>query len=239
MSPHSHPLQHHMTTRAPLRTPPHRHAGSIDRQSTTRDDTSPWDAPAPAPQAQESPSYLRSVISNLMQQSEGTRSTNDDAAPLISPSNIPLPSSPTTSSTSGSPARLRLQVQPSHRSSPYMPFYPSLTVNREDDQQQQQQQQQHTLSSPSGLDVPLGFASRFGRPTPRPSPIQAPAPAPTPTPAPAPAPAVIQTPSPSADPRSPISRLMQIRGSIMGLPRSFLFGRPTRPRNDSDAGIIP
>ncbi|KAF8502104.1 hypothetical protein F5888DRAFT_1169493 [Russula emetica] len=118
MSPHSHPLQHHMTTRAPLRTPPHRHAGSIDRQSTTGDDTSPWDAPAPAPQAQESPSYLRSVISNLMQQSEGTRSTNDDAAPLNSPSNIPLPSSPTTSSTSGSPARLRLQVQPSHRSSP-------------------------------------------------------------------------------------------------------------------------
>jgi hypothetical protein len=171
--------------------------------------------------------------------SGGTRSTNG-AAPLDSPSRIPLPSSPTTSTPSGSPARLRLQAQPSHRSSPYMPFYPSLTVDREDGQQQQQQ---HTLLSPSGLDVPLGFASGFGRPTPHPSPIQAPPPAP-------PAPAVIRTPSPSADPRSPISRLTQIRGSIMGLSRlervsfflglelpfahavffshrSFLFGRPT------------
>lgn len=214
MSPRSHPLQHQMTTRAPLRIPPHRHAGSIDRQSTAGDDTFPQDASAPAPQAQESPSYLRSAMSKLMQlqQSGGTRSTND-AAPLNSPSNIPLPSSPTTSTPSGSPTRSRLQTQPSHRSSPYMPFYPSLTVDREDDQQQQ-----HTLLSPSGLDVPLGFASGFGRLTPHPSPVQAPAPAP--------APAVIRTPSPSADPRSPISRLTQIRGSIMGLSRlaRFFFG---------------
>ncbi|KAN0114113.1 hypothetical protein V8E52_007089 [Russula decolorans] len=227
MSPpsRSHPLQHHqMTTRAPLRIPPHWHAGSIDRQRTTGDDTLPRDAPATAPQAQESPSYLRSAMSNLMhqqQQSGGSRSTNDVAAPLLnSPSNIPLPSSPTTSTPSGSPARSRLQAQPSHRSSPYRPFYPSLTVDREDDQQRQ-----HTLLSPSGLDVPLGFASGFGRPTPHPSPIQAPAPAPAP-PASAP-PAVIRMPSPSADPRSPISRFTQIRGSIVGLSRSFLFGRPT------------
>jgi hypothetical protein len=205
MSPRSHLLQHQMTTRAPLRISPYQLAGSIDRQGTTGDDTFPLDAPAPAPQAQESPSYLRSAMSNLMQlqQSGRTRSTND-AAPLDSPSNIPLPSSPTTSTPSGSPTRLRLQAQPSHRSSPYMPFYPSLTVDREDDQQQQR-----TLLSPSGLDVPLGSASGFGRPTPHPSPIQAPAPAP----------AVIRTPSPSADPRSPISRLTQIRGSIMGLSR--------------------
>jgi hypothetical protein len=210
MSPRSHPLQHQMTTRAPLRIiPPHRHVGSIDRQST-RDDTFPRDAPAPAP-AQESPSYLRSAVSNLMQQQQsgGTRSTND-AAPLNSPSNIPLPSSPTTSTPSGSPTRSRLQAQPSHRSSPYMPFYPSLTVDREDDQQRQ-----HALLSPSGLDVPLMFASGFGRPTPHPSPIHVPAPTPA---APAPAPA-IHTPSPSADPRSPISRFTQIRGSIMGLSR--------------------
>ena len=216
MSPRSHPLQHQMTTRAPLRIPPHRHAGSIDRQSTTGDDdTFPLDAPAP--QAQESPSYLRSALSNLMQQQQqngGTRSTNDDtAAPLNSPSNIPLPSSPSTSSTSGSPTRLRLQAQPSHRASPYMPFYPTLAVDREDDQQRQR-----TLLSPSGLDVPLGFASGFGRPTPHSSPTRAPVPAPA-TPAPLAA-AVIHTPSPSADPRSPISRLRQIPGSIMGLSRS-------------------
>jgi hypothetical protein len=230
MSPHSHPrgLQHQMTTLAPLRTPPHRHAGRIDRQSTTGDDTFPRDAPAPAPHAQESPSYLRSAMANLMQQqskplSGGTRSTNG-AAPFNSPPNIPLPSSPTTSSPSGSPARLRLQAQPSHRSSPHMPFYPSLTVDREDGQQQQQQ---HTLLSPSGLDVPLGFASGFGRPTPHPSPIQAPPLAPPPPPPP-PATPVIRTPSPSADPRSPISRLTRIRGSIMGLSRlervSFFLG---------------
>lgn len=241
MSPHSHshPLQHQMTTRAPRRIPPYQHAGSIDRQSTTRDETFPRDAPVPAPQAQESPSYLRSAMSNLMQQqqqqSRATRSTND-AAPLNSPSNIPLPSSPATSTPSGSPTRLRLQAQPSHRSSPCMPFYPSLTADREDDHHQQRQQQ-HALLSPSGLDVPLGFASGFRRPTPHPSPIQAPAPAPA-------APPVIRTPSPSADPRSPISRLNQLRGSIMGLSRSFLFGRPTgnaaSPRNDSaDVGIIP
>ena len=214
MSPRSHPLQHHrMTTQAPLRIPPHRHAGSVDRQRTAGDDTFPRDAPAPTPQAQESPSYLRSAISNLMQrqQSGGTRSTNDVAPSLNSPSNIPLPLSPTTSTPSGSPTRLRLQAQPSHRSSPYMPFYPSLTVDREDDQQQQ-----HTLLSPSGLDVPLGFASGFGRPTPHPSPIQVPA---TPAPAPATSAAGIRTPSPSADPRSPISRFTQIRGSIMGLSR--------------------
>jgi len=214
MSPRSQPLQHRMTTRAPLRIPPHRHAGSIDPQSTTGDETFPQDAPAPAPQAQESPSYLslRSTMSGLMQQSEGTRSANDPA-PLNSPSNIPPPSSPTASTPFGSPARLRLQAQPSHRSSPHMPFYPSLTVDREyDQQQQQQQQQQRTLLSPYGLNVPLGFASGFGRPTPHPSPIQAPV-------APAPAPAEIRTPSSSADPRSPISRLTQLPGSIMRLSR--------------------
>lgn len=216
VSPHSQPLQHsdHMTTRAPLRIMPHRHAGSIDCQSPTGDDAFPGDAPSPAPPAQELPSYLRSAMSNLIQQqSGGTRSTND-AAPLNSPSHIPLPSSPTTTSTStpsGSPTRLRLQAQPSHRSSPYMPFYPSLTADREDDQQPQRQ---HTFLSPSGLDVPLGFASGFGRPTPHPSPIRAPAPTPGPAPA-----AVIRTPPPSADPRSPISRLTQLRGSIVGLSR--------------------
>ena len=242
VSPHSQRLQHgdHMTTRAPLRVPPHRHAGSIDRQSTTGDDAFPGDAPSPAPPAQESPSYLRSAMSNLIQeQSGGTRSTND-AAPLDSPSHVPLPSSPATSSPSASPTRSRLQAQPSHRSSPYMPFYPSLTADREDDQEPQWR---HTFLSPSGLDVPLGFASGFGRPTPHPSPIHAP----VPTLAPAPA-AVIRTPPPSADPRSPISRLTQLRGSIVGLShrarfiffrsrtslaymvfflRRSLFGRPT------------
>lgn len=222
MSPRSHPLQHQMSTRVPLRIPLHRHTGSIDIQSTTGDDdTFPRDVPEPAPASQaqpgESPSYLRSAMSNLMQQQQqqqhsgGARSTNDGAAaPLDSPSNIPLPSSPTTSSTSGSPTRLRLR-QPSHRSTPYMPFYPTLTVDREDDQQQQRQ---HTLLSPSGLDVPLGFASAFGRPTPHPSPIRTPGPAHAPV-----SPAVIRMSSPSADPRSPISRLRQIPGSIMGLSR--------------------
>ena len=211
MSPRSHSLQREMTTRAPLRISPHRHAGSIDRQGTTGDDDT-FDAPASAPQAQESPSYLRSAVSNLMQQQQQnggrTRTTNDDAAPLNSPSNIlPLPPSPATSCSSSSPTRsLRLQAQPSHRSSPYMSFYPSLTVDHED---VQRQQQQRTLLIPSGLDVPLGFTSGFGRPTPHPSPTRAPAPAP----------AVIRTPSPSADPRSPISRLRQIPGSIVGLSR--------------------
>ena len=209
MSPRSHPPQHRVATRAPPRTPPDRHAGSIGLQNTTGEDTgtSPLDAPASARQAQESPSYPspRSAMPDPMQQSGG--STND-AAPLNSPSNIPLPSSPTASTTSGSPARLRLQAQPSHRSSPLMPFYPSLTVDRGDDQQQQQQRQR-TLLSPSGLDVPLGFASAFGRPTPRLSPIQAPAPA-----------IPGRPPSPSVDPRSPISRLSQIPGSFMRLSRS-------------------
>jgi hypothetical protein len=66
MTPHPHRPQHQMTTRAPLGTPPHRRAGSIDRQSTIGNYTFPRDAPAPAPRAQESPSYLRSAMSNLM-----------------------------------------------------------------------------------------------------------------------------------------------------------------------------
>ena len=218
MSPRSQPLKHQMTM-VPLRIPLHQHAGIINLRSTTGDDdTFPRDAHEPvsalAPQAQpgESPLYLRSAISNLMQQqpSGGTRPTNDGAAaPLDSPSNIPLPSSPATSTPSGSPTRLRLR-QPSHRSTPSMPFYPTLTVDREDDQEQQRQ---HTISSLSGFDVPLGFASSgFERPTPHPSPIRTPASAPSPV-------AAIRTSSPLADPRSPISRLRQIPGSFMGLSR--------------------
>ena len=234
-SPHSHPLQHQTTTQIPPRSPSHRPLGSNEGQSSAGHDTSPRDAPAPAPapapQAQESPSYLWSAMSSLMHLSRGARSTND-TAPSNSPRNIPLPSSPTGSATtSGSSTQSRsraLQAQPSHRSSPHMSFYPSLAVDREDAQErqrQQQQQQQRTLLSPSGRDVPLGFTFGFGRPTPHPSPAQAsagPAP-PEPEPEPAPLPVVIRTPSPSADPRSPISRLTRIPGNIMGLVHSLSF----------------
>ncbi|KAF8482975.1 hypothetical protein DFH94DRAFT_387870 [Russula ochroleuca] len=169
----SQPLQHKTTTQAPPGTP-HRHAGNVERQSPTRRDTSPRDAPIS--QAPATPPNLVSALSNLTQQS--------GVAP--SPRNVPpLPSSPTTS-TSGSP--VRLQTQPSHRVTPLMPFYPSLVID------------DNTPSTPSRL----GIAS--GRPTPQwlPSPIQETA--------------ASRTPS-AADPRSPISRLTRIPGSIMGISR--------------------
>jgi hypothetical protein len=103
-----------MTTRAPLRIPPHQHAGRIDRHSTTGNDPFPRDAPAPTPQAQESPSCLRSAMSNLIlmqqQQSGGTRSTNN-AAPLNSPSNISYHFHPASTSRLGS----RLDLDDRHR----------------------------------------------------------------------------------------------------------------------------
>lgn len=112
------------------------------------------------------------------------------AAP--SPRTVPLPSSPPTFTTHrSSPARL--QAQPSHRTSPLMPFYPSLTID-------------DARATPSGLDV----AAVFERPTPRLSPSSSRI---TVVPAP------VASRTPSADPRSPISRLARLPGSIMEISR--------------------
>lgn len=177
-SPPSQPLQHQTTTQAPPGTT-HRSAGSVEGQSQTRQDTSPRGSPVSRVPA--TPPNLRSaLLSNPAPQSS--------VAP--SPRNVPLPSSPTTS-TSGSP--VRLQTQPSHRVTPRMPFYPSLAIDDDNDD---------APSTPSRL----GIASE--RPTPQwlPSPIQAPAAA--------------SRHAPSlADPRSPISRLTRIPGSIMEISR--------------------
>jgi hypothetical protein len=187
-SPPSQSRQHQATTPAPPGTP-HRRTGNVDGQSSTRhaSDTSPRDAPVS--RAPATPPNLRSALSDLTPQS----------GVVPSPRNVPLPSSPTTS-TSGSP--VRLQTQPSHRVTPRMPFYPSLAVDDNDDD---------APSTPSRL----GIAS--GRPTPQrlPSPIQAPAAA------------TSRHTSSLADPRSPISRLTRIPGSIMEisrLARVFCFG---------------
>ena len=124
----------------------------------------------------------------------------------------------------------RLQAQPSHRASPLMPFYPSLAID----------------DAPS--TPPSRLHTNFDRPTPRLSPSHITV---------VPAPAASRTPS--ADPRSPLSRLARIPGSIMEISRfatrfflycfarlavcllwccrNLFFGRPTPPRSDSDARI--
>ncbi|KAI0276582.1 hypothetical protein BGY98DRAFT_1177646 [Russula aff. rugulosa BPL654] len=130
MSPRSHPLQHQMTTRAPLRIPPHRHVGSIDRQSTTGDDDTFLGTHL----------HLRPGITIHLQ-------------------HLRIAHQVTFAGPTKSPSESLHAVLP-HPGS-----------GREDDQQRQR-----TLLSPSGLDVPLGFASGFGRPTPHSSPTRAPAP---------------------------------------------------------------
>ena len=234
----SHPPRHRTTTQAPPESPLRRLAGNVEGQSPTRSDAFLRDvhaffrdAPASS-QALASPPHLGSGASNLTPRSGGARSMN---AATPSPRNVPLPSSPPTFTTPrSSPARL--QAQPSHRTSPCMPFYPSLTID--DD----------ARATPPGLDV----AAVFERPTPRLSPsssrvtvVRAPVP--------------VASRTPSADPRSPISRLARLPGSIMeisrfararfillilrsaycGLCRNLFFGRPTPPRGDSDVPIIP
>jgi hypothetical protein len=119
---------------------------------------------------------------------------------------VPLPSSPTPSTT-GSP--VRLQAQPSHRVSPLMPFYPSLADDDDDDLQQPAPP---LLSPPSHLQVD---DIAFGRPTPRSSLISIQVPAAVPVPQPVASPSRT-TPT---DPRSPISRLTRIPGSIIGISR--------------------
>jgi hypothetical protein len=119
----------------------------------------------------------------------------------------PHESSPTPSTT-GSPARLL--AQPSHRVSPLMPFYPSLALDDDDDGDDGDQRTPAPLllSPPSRLDD-----IAFGRPTPRLSPVPIPIQLPVPPP--------VASPSRTlpADPRSPISRLTRIPGSIIGISR--------------------
>ena len=185
-SPHSHPPRHRATALAPSGILPHRLARRIEGQSSTRPDPSPRDASASRAPA--------SAVSDLTYQSEGAKSANSVAP---SPRNVRLPSSPPTSTPRPSPARL--QAQPSHRASPLMPFYPSLSID----------------------DAPSTPPSRphiaFDRPTPRLSPSHI-----TVVPAPA-----VASRTPSADPRSPLSRLVRIPGSIMEISRFatrfFLF----------------
>jgi len=148
-SPRYHPLSHWTT---PPRRPPSQRTASIAWQSPRRSDTPLRDGPAS--QGQASPQNPESATFEGTQ-GEGPRSESTNGA-VPSPRNVPLPSSP-SASASGSSGQL--QAQPSHRTSPSMPFYPSLTNGDED----------RPLRSPSGYRVP------FGLPTPELSPMQAPA----------------------------------------------------------------
>lgn len=190
----SHSPQHRTTAPAPSGSLPHRLAGRIEGQSSTGPDPPPRGASVSQAPPSPSPSHLGSAVSDLTYQSEGARFTNSVAP---SPRNVPLPSSPPTSTPRSSPAR-RLQAQPSHRSSPLMPFYPSLAIVNV------------PSTPPSRLNID------FDRPTPRLSPSHITV---------VPAPAASRTPS--ADPRSPLSRLARLPGSIMEISRFatrfFLF----------------
>ena len=84
------------------------------------------------------------------------------AAP--SPRNVPLPPSPSTPRSATSGTSPRLQAQPSHRSSPTHPFYPSLAGDDRDDISDRQSTRarleldEHRLS-PSGLHITFGLPS--------------------------------------------------------------------------------
>jgi len=153
-SPAYYPLSHWTTTRPSPGRPSSQRAASIAWQSPRRGDTPPQDELAS--QGQASPRHPESAMGEVTQ-SEGPRSEYTNGA-VPSPRNVPLPLSPSVSaSTSGSSGRL--QAQPSHRTSPSRPFYPSLTDGDED----------RALLSPSGYRMP------FGLPTPELSPMQMPA----------------------------------------------------------------
>ncbi|KAH9961288.1 hypothetical protein BC827DRAFT_337843 [Russula dissimulans] len=189
-SPCHHPLSHRTTTPTSPGRPPSQRAASISiaGNGVRRSDTPPQDVPASRGQAS-----LRHPESATCErtQGEGPKSESTNGA-VPSPRNVPLPSSPSASPTTSTPGSSgHLQAQPSHRTSPNMPFYPSLTDGDED----------RAPLSPSGYRVP------FGLPTPELSPMQVPA--------------MTRSRSFSSDPRSPIAMWTRIPNSIMGLSRFF------------------
>ena len=144
-SPRRQPLPQSPATQTFLASPVNRSVRSTDAQSPIRN----TESLSNAPQQPHAPSPHLSTATPEDRQSVRIRPIG-----FLSPHNVPLPPSPTSSASNSS---ARMQVQPGHRRSPRASLYPSLAS--EDPE----------LLSPSGLDVV------FGLPTPGLSPIQTPA----------------------------------------------------------------
>ena len=141
------PAGSHMNDGVSLTRPNSRSNHPTAEQSPTRDHRSRWDAHMS--QGQTPPSWSGEVAFDHAPNG-GTRSMNG-AAP--SPRNVPLPSSPPTPGSATSSTSTHLQAQPSHRSSPNHPFYPSLAG---DDDTSDRQSSRARLS-PSGVHFALGL----------------------------------------------------------------------------------
>ena len=139
------PAGSHMNDGVSLTRPNSRSDHPTEEQSPTRDHRSRWDAHMS--QGQTPPSLPGEVAFDHAPSGE-TRSMNG-AAP--SPRNVPLPSSPPTPGSATSGTSTHLQAQPSHRSSPNHPFYPSLAG---DDDTSDRQSSRARLS-PSGVHFAL------------------------------------------------------------------------------------
>ena len=154
-SQYAHDLPYRTASQSSPSIPANRPAGSPEEQSPTRDDGSQRDAHM---SQGNTPPWCPRTVAYDRAPNGGTRSMNG-AVP--SPRNVPLPPSPSTPRSATSGTSPRLQAQPSHRSSPTHPFYPSLTGDDRDDisdRQSTRAQLEHRLS-PSGLHIAFGLPS--------------------------------------------------------------------------------
>ena len=157
-SQYDHDLPYLTASQSSPSIPANRPAGSTEEQSPTRDDGSQRDGHM---SQGNTPSSRSRTVACDHAPNGGTRTMNG-AAP--SPRNVPLPPSPSTPRSATSGTSPRLQAQPSHRTSPTHPFYPSLAGDDRDDISDRQSTRarleldEHRLS-PSGLHITFGLPS--------------------------------------------------------------------------------